>query len=116
MSQSKNLKEFKSSIQSKEKKDQSKELKKFKQVNKLKKRKKLDEYNDKLIKLNNTINDTNYYNDTKRLLKDPNTIARDITKCYTSIMYKPVEDWIKLDFNDTFEIIEKSEYVKIQLN
>jgi len=34
------------------------------------------------------------------LLENPNTIARDITKCYTSIMYNPIEEWIKLDFND----------------
>jgi hypothetical protein len=52
---------------------------------------------------------------TINLLKDPNTIARDITKCYTSIMYKPIEEWIKLDFNDTFEIYEKSDYVKLGL-
>ena len=34
------------------------------------------------------------------LINHQNTIARDITKCYTSIMYNPVEEWIKLDFND----------------
>ena len=36
------------------------------------------------------------------LIENPNTIARDITKswCHTSIMYSPIEEWIKLDFND----------------
>jgi hypothetical protein len=30
-------------------------------------------------------------------------MAWDIIKCYSSCMYKPSEDWIRLDFNDTWE-------------
>ena len=37
------------------------------------------------------------YNDTNNLM------AWDIIKCYSSCMYKPTEDWIRLDFNDTWE-------------
>lgn len=37
------------------------------------------------------------YNDTNNLM------AWDIIKCYSSCMYKPSEDWIRLDFNDTWE-------------
>lgn len=49
------------------------------------------------------------------LLENPNTIARDITKCYTSIMYDPMEEWIRLDFNDCWtkyngELIELGLY------
>lgn len=41
------------------------------------------------------------------LLKSPNTVARDITKCYASIMYKPIEEWIRLDFNDMWEVYDE---------
>ena len=37
------------------------------------------------------------------LLNSPNTIARDINKCYTSIMYNPLTKWIRYDFNDCWE-------------
>lgn len=40
------------------------------------------------------------------LLTNPNTVARDITKCYTSIMYEPIEEWIRLDFNDMWEVYD----------
>jgi hypothetical protein len=30
-------------------------------------------------------------------------MAWDIIKCYSSCMYKPSEDWIRIDFNDTWE-------------
>jgi len=30
-------------------------------------------------------------------------MAWDIIKCYSSCMYKPTEDWIRLDFNDIWE-------------
>jgi len=32
-----------------------------------------------------------------------NLMAWDINKCYSSCMNKPSEDWIRLDFNDTWE-------------
>jgi hypothetical protein len=35
-------------------------------------------------------------------LLETECFARDITKCYTSVMYNPLEDWILLDFNDSF--------------
>ena len=34
---------------------------------------------------------------------NPHRIAWDINKCYSSCMYKPSEDWIRLDFNDMWE-------------
>jgi len=40
--------------------------------------------------------DDEYFNNTYR-------IAWDINKCYSSCMNKPSEDWIKLDFNDTWD-------------
>ena len=40
--------------------------------------------------------DYNYFNTT-------NLMAWDINKCYASCMNKPSEDWIKLDFNDSWE-------------
>ena len=39
-------------------------------------------------------------NDYKHLLNHTHTIARDINKHYTSILYKPQEKWIRFDFND----------------
>ena len=39
----------------------------------------------------------------ERLLNNPNTIARDINKCYGSIMYNPLTKWIRYDFNDCWE-------------
>ena len=39
-------------------------------------------------------------NKYKELLTDENTIARDINKHYTSVMYQPLEEWIRYDFND----------------
>jgi hypothetical protein len=35
--------------------------------------------------------------------KNPYRRAWDINKCYSSCMNKPSEDWIRLDFNDTWE-------------
>ena len=35
--------------------------------------------------------------------KNPHRVAWDINKCYSSCMYKPSEDWIRYDFNDTWE-------------
>ena len=40
--------------------------------------------------------DDDYFNKT-------NLMAWDINKCYSSCMNKPTEDWIRLDFNDTWE-------------
>ena len=37
------------------------------------------------------------------LLDDPDTVAKDISKCYSSVMYSPLEDWIRYDFNDKWE-------------
>lgn len=39
-------------------------------------------------------------NDVKELLHHENTVARDINKHYTSILYEPSEEWIRFDFND----------------
>ena len=39
----------------------------------------------------------------EKLLSSPNTIARDLNKCYTSIMYEPLTEWIRFDFNDCWE-------------
>ena len=39
--------------------------------------------------------------DCKDLMKDG--YARDINKCYTSIMYNPKNEWIRYDFNDCWE-------------
>ena len=38
----------------------------------------------------------------EELLTHKNTIARDINKCYTSIMYKPTERCFIFDFNDVW--------------
>lgn len=35
--------------------------------------------------------------------KNPYQRAWDINKCYSSCMYKPSEDWIRVDYNDTWE-------------
>ena len=32
--------------------------------------------------------------------------ARDINKCYTSIMYEPIDEWIRYDFNDIWELYD----------
>ena len=45
------------------------------------------------------------------LLDNSNTIARDITKCYTSVMYKPIEEWIRLDFNDCWTLYNGNDIV-----
>ena len=37
------------------------------------------------------------------LLDDHDTVAKDISKCYTSVMYSPLEEWIRYDFNDKWE-------------
>lgn len=34
------------------------------------------------------------------LLDDDNTIARDFNKQYSSILYNPLEEWVRYDFND----------------
>jgi hypothetical protein len=39
----------------------------------------------------------------EKLLNHKNTFARDISKCYTSIMYNPLSKWIRYDFNDCWE-------------
>jgi len=49
------------------------------------------------------------------LLDNPNTTAFDITKCYTSVMYNPIEDWIKLDFNDNMEIYNEGDNIELGL-
>jgi hypothetical protein len=53
--------------------------------------------------------------DYSSLINHPNTIARDITKCYTSVMYNPVEDWIKLDFNDCWVECDDVNDIKLGL-
>lgn len=39
----------------------------------------------------------------EKLLNSPDTVARDINKCYGSIMYNPSTKWIRYDFNDCWE-------------
>ena len=39
----------------------------------------------------------------EKLLNSPDTVARDINKCYGSIMYNPLTKWIRYDFNDCWE-------------
>ncbi len=39
----------------------------------------------------------------KILLNHKNTIARDINKHYSSVMYDPIEEWIRFDYNDIWE-------------
>ena len=39
----------------------------------------------------------------KNLLQHKNTIARDINKHYTSILYEPKEEWVRFDFNDSWK-------------
>ena len=39
----------------------------------------------------------------ENLLNSHNTVARDINKCYASIMYNPLTEWIRYDFNDSWE-------------
>lgn len=39
----------------------------------------------------------------KDIKKDDNLIAYDINKCYSSVMYDPLEEWILLDINDEWE-------------
>ena len=39
----------------------------------------------------------------KKLLNHKNTIARDINKHYTSVMYDPTEEWVRFDYNDIWE-------------
>jgi hypothetical protein len=42
----------------------------------------------------------------EKLLNHKNTVARDISKCYTSIMYNPLSKWIRYDFNDCWEVYD----------
>lgn len=44
-----------------------------------------------------------YNNDFEEFNKDNNLIAYDINKCYSSVMYDPLEDWILLDINNEWE-------------
>jgi len=39
----------------------------------------------------------------EKLLVHENTIARDINKHYTSVMYEPLEEWMRFYFNDVWE-------------
>lgn len=39
----------------------------------------------------------------KDINKDDNLVAYDINKCYSSVMYQPLEDWILLDIADEWE-------------
>lgn len=39
----------------------------------------------------------------KDINKDDDLIAYDINKCYSSVMYNPLEEWILLDINDEWE-------------
>ena len=41
--------------------------------------------------------------DDYKQYKQTNLMAWDINKCYSACMYNPTEDWIRLDFNDTWE-------------
>lgn len=51
----------------------------------------------------------------KHLLNHKSTIARDISKCYTSILYKPIEEWILLDFNDEWKIYKEGDKIELGL-
>ena len=42
-------------------------------------------------------------NSYAELINHENTVARDINKHYTSVMYEPLEEWIRFDFNDMWE-------------
>ncbi len=46
------------------------------------------------------------------LLDNQNTTAFDIIKCYISVMYNLIEDWIKLDFNDNMEIYNEGDDIE----
>jgi hypothetical protein len=41
--------------------------------------------------------------DDYKQYKQSDLMAWDINKCYSACMYNPTEDWIRLDFNDTWE-------------
>jgi hypothetical protein len=41
--------------------------------------------------------------DNYKQYKQSDLMAWDINKCYSACMYDPSEDWIRLDFNDTWE-------------
>lgn len=53
-----------------------------------------------------------YYKD---LLKSNKSRARDITKCYTSILYNPIEEWITFDFNDEWVKYKKGDKIELGL-
>jgi hypothetical protein len=46
---------------------------------------------------------TGIIDDDFKTYSKENLMAWDIIKCYSSCMYKPTEDWIRLDFNDIWE-------------
>jgi len=48
-------------------------------------------------------------------MNDTDLRAFDITKCYSSCLYTPSEDWIITDYNDTWEDYQVSEQIKLGL-
>lgn len=56
---------------------------------------------------NGLIKDVDYHND--------NLIAYDINKCYSSILYNPIEEWILLDVNNEWEDFNNNDDIKLGL-
>ena len=49
------------------------------------------------------------------LLKNDNTIAFDINKCYSSVLKDPLEDWILIDFNDDWHDYHTGDKIELGL-
>lgn len=84
------------------------------EIKKLEFIKNIEYYNIHSYEIRNYMNNCNssiMNNDIKELkrkikeyeYKEDNIIAYDINKCYSSIMYKPIEEWILLDVDNDWE-------------
>jgi len=51
----------------------------------------------------------------QNLIRDGNVIGADITKCYSSILDEPMEDWIVYDILDTVEVWNETEIIEVPL-
>jgi len=51
----------------------------------------------------------------KDINENDNLIAYDINKCYSSILYKPIEEWILLDVNNDWEDFNNDDDIKLGL-
>ena len=51
----------------------------------------------------------------KKIDENDNLIAYDINKCYSSILYNPIEEWLLLDVNNDWEDYNNNDDIKLGL-